>query len=148
MTSQRLLPLINLAGCVIITGVILAQWSKERGIEHKLETADQQRLAALAAKAEVEKRVVALEADVAQLKASIEDTAKARQLAEDEAAKVTAEHNAKMAEFATASQDQVKTWESAIAERDERIRELNISLAATRSRLNEAIAKLKEAGAR
>ncbi len=42
----------------------------------------------------------------------------------------------------------MKSWQAAIADRDEKIRALNINLAATRGRLDEAIAKLKTAGGR
>jgi len=48
----------------------------------------------------------------------------------------------------TAAREQLKTWETAIAARDEKLRALDAELTATRRRLDEAIAKLKEASTR
>ena len=42
----------------------------------------------------------------------------------------------------------IKAWEDAIAARDAKLQSLNADLTATRARLDEAIAKLKAAGAR
>ena len=46
------------------------------------------------------------------------------------------------------AREQIATWEAALKARDERIRTLDANLASTRKRLDEAIAKLKAAGAR
>ena len=147
MTS-RILPILNLIGCILVVGVIVAQWRKEQNLGERIKSISQELAISRNQTAEAEKRSAALESDVAQLKESIEETAAARQLAEDEAARITAEHNEKMTEFTTAAEEQVKTWQAAIEARDAKITELNSSLAATRKRLDEAIAKLKEAGAR
>jgi predicted RNase H-like nuclease (RuvC/YqgF family) len=148
VTISRFLPILNLVGCFVISGVIFAQWLKESGLVARIDLLNQELVAAREQTAKAEKHAAALESDVAQLKESIEATAHARQEAEATAARLTAEHNEKMAEFATANEQQVKTWEAAITERDDKIRELNTNLTATRERLNQAIAKLKEAGAR
>lgn len=148
MTTSRFLPILNLVGCLLITVVIVAQWFKERELVGRIKTISQELVAAREQTADAENRAVALERDVIQLKESIEATAQARKEAEEEAAKITTEHNEKMAALAIASEEQVKTWQAAIAERDTKITELSDSLGATRKRLDEAIAKLKEAGAR
>ncbi len=148
MTTSRFLPVLNLAGCLLITGVIIAQWLKERGLDDRIETLGKELVISRGQTAEAQKHATALESDVIQLKEAIEATTKARQEAEEAASRVIAEHNEKMTAFTTASEDQVKTWEAALAARDAKIRELNASLTATRERLNEAIAKLKGAGAR
>lgn len=147
MTS-RILPILNLIGCILVTGVIVAQWRKEKDLGERVNSISTELRSSREQTAEAEKRALALEGDVAQLKESIEATAAARLLAEEEAAKIATEHNQKMAEFTTAATEQVKTWQDAIATRDEKIKELNATLSATRSRLDNAIAKLKEAGAR
>lgn len=148
MITQRFLPILNLVGCALVTSVIVAQWFKERGLDVRIETLGKQLHVARDQKAESEKRVTALESDVVQLKEAIEASTEARQEAEVAASRIAAEHNEKMRQFATAGEDQVKTWETAVAERDDKIRALNTSLVFTRERLNEAIARLKEAGAR
>ncbi len=151
MTLSRFLPLLNLVGCLLITGVILAQWLKERGLDTQIGKLNQQLAAAHDERDAEIKRSAALENDIVQLKASIESTVYARQQTEAALAKLTAETQAHAANAATASQsnqEQAKLWETAIAERDTKIRELNAELTSTRRRLDEAIARLKQAGAR
>jgi chromosome segregation ATPase len=148
MMTARFLPILNLVGCVLITVVILAQWRKEQDLGERVKFISSELAASRDQTAEAEKRATVLEGDVAQLKESIEATAAARELAENETARIATEHNEKMAAMATAAEEQVEAWQAAIAARDAKIKELNSSLTATRSRLNEAIAKLKEAGAR
>ncbi len=152
MTASRFLPILNLVGCLLITVVIVAQWLKERGLGERITSISQELVISRDQTAEAEKRAIALESDVAQLKEAIEATTLARKEAEDaaraEVEKITTGHNERIAELATASEERVKIWEKAIADRDVKIRELNSSLTTTRERLNEAITKLKEAGAR
>jgi len=148
VTTSRFLPILNLVGCLLITVVIVAQWLKERHLGERIESVSRELVTSRDQTAEAEKRATALEGDVAQLKESIEATARARKEGEEAAARIAADQNAKMVTLATASEEQVKTWQEAIAERDEKIRTLNSSLASARERLNEAIAKLKAAGAR
>jgi chromosome segregation ATPase len=148
MMTARFLPLLNLVGCILVTGVIFFQWRKEQGLDQRIRSISQELATSRDQTAVAEKRVLVLTGDVAQLKESIEATAAARVLTEEENARIATEHDEKMAAFATAAEQQVKTWQAAIAERDAKINELNSSLAATRSRLNEAISKLKEVGAR
>ncbi len=151
MTLSRFLPLLNLVGCLLITGIILAQWFKERGqntritqLAHQLTVARDQRDAEI-------KRTAALEGDIVQLKEAIESTVQARNETEAAMAKLVAESQTHAASLATATQsnqDQAKVWETAIAERDTKIRELDAELTNTRRRLDEAVSKLKQAGAR
>jgi chromosome segregation ATPase len=148
VTPSRFLPLLNLAGCLLITGIILAQWLKERGLNARIETLNTQ-LVATRDQYELEKkRAATLEHDITQLKESIESTVKARKETEDAMARMIAERDAQTTGLTAASQEQAQVWEKAIADRDEKIRALNAGLAATRERLDEAIAKLKAAGAR
>lgn len=151
MTPSRFLPLLNLVGCLLITGVILAQWLKERGLDTRIKELNQQ-LVTTREQHDAEKtRAAALENDIAQLKAAIESTVQARKETEDAMAKLVAESQSQAAAVASANQsneEKAKIWEKAIAERDAKIRELDSSLNATRERLDKAIAKLKEAGAR
>ncbi|MES2657228.1 MAG: hypothetical protein V4689_01355 [Verrucomicrobiota bacterium] len=155
MTSSRFLPILNLVGCLLISGLILAQWLKERGLDTRIKELNQQLVATREQRDTEIKRAATLENDIAQLKESIESTVLARKETEDAMAKLVADSQANAAtvaaSVATANQsnlEQVKIWEKAIADRDSKLRELNSSLNSTRERLNEAIAKLKEAGAR
>ena len=96
MTTSRFLPILNLVGCLLITGVLLAQWLKERGLDERIDTLGKELVAAHGKTTEAEKRATALESDVTQLKGAIEATTKARQEAEEAASRITAEHNQKM----------------------------------------------------
>lgn len=145
--SSRALPIINALGCLLLTVVVLVQWRKERAIDGdrlalKSELATWKQQAA----EELQKRQ-ALERDIVVLKESIAST----QLAAESSAKTIAEKaelTDRLQTDLSAAREQVSSWETAIKERDERIRTLDEELVATRKRLDEAIAKLKAAGAR
>jgi chromosome segregation ATPase len=145
--SSRVLPILNALGCLLLTVVVLVQWRKERAIDGdrlalKSELATWKQQAA----EELQKRQ-ALERDIVVLKESIAST----QLAAESSAKTIAEKaelTDRLQTDLSAAREQVSSWETAIKERDERIRTLDAELVATRKRLDEAIAKLKAAGAR
>lgn len=145
--SSRALPILNALGCLLLTVVVLVQWRKERAIDGdrlalKSELATWKQQAA----EELQKRQ-ALERDIVVLKESIAST----QLAAESSAKTIAEKaelTDRLQTDLSAAREQVSSWETAIKERDERILKLDEELAATRKRLDEAIARLKAAGAR
>ena len=155
MTTSRFLPIANLIGCLLISGIIVAQWLKERGLDTRIESLNEQ-LVTTREQYEAEKtHTAALENDVAQLKQSIESMVKVRKETEEAMVRMTTERDAQAANLAAAAttnnqatQQQVKIWEKAIADRDAKIRDLNNTLTASRARLDEAIEKLKAAGAR
>lgn len=147
MNPSRFLPFLNLAGCLLITGIILAQWIKERGLDTKVKNLNQQLVSARQQNEVERKRSIALEQDITQLNESIESTVKAHKETEDAMAKLIAQGQAQAA-ASQSNQEQLKVWEKAIAGRDAKIRSLSADLTATRQRLDEAIAKLKSAGAR
>lgn len=145
--SSRALPILNAIGCLMLTTVVLVQWRKERAIDGdrlalKSELSNWKQQAA-----DEEQKRVALERDIVVLKESIAST----QLAAESSAKTIAEKaelTSRLESDLNAAREQVSSWETAIKERDERIRLLDAELSATRKRLDEAIARLKEAGAR
>ena len=151
MTTSRLLPLVNLFGCLLITGIIVTQWLNERRLDAKIFDLTKN-LAGSQELYDLEKsQVAALKNDVAQLKESVESTVVARKESEEALAKLLAERDARSATAASegqAYQEQVKVWEKAIAERDAKIRDLNGDLMASRARLDEAIARIKAASQR
>lgn len=152
MTTSRILPIANLVGCVLITGIIVFQWVKERVVNLHVQELNKELVTARDELSSEKARVLALENDVSQLKESVESTVQARKEAEETIARITAEQNARVEEQTAAAQkimqEQTVVWEKAIADRDARIRELGTTLAATRARLDAAVEKLKEAGAR
>jgi hypothetical protein len=147
VTTQRLLPILTLLGCLVISGVIFAQWFKERGLDRRIESLAAELQTSRAETAAERLRAAALGRDVAQLKESIESAAAARRESETAAAQALADQQSQAAAMAAAAADQVKAWEKAIAERDAKIEQLAADLAAARARLDEAVKKLKAAGA-
>lgn len=144
---SRALPIFNAIGCLVLTALVLVQWRKERALDASLTGTRAELVIARNQVAEQSARCSALDRDIAVLKESIEATqqvaeAIAKNLAEKEQVVI------KQQQELAAARDQVILWESALKARDERIRALDADIAAARQRLNEAIAKLKEAGAR
>lgn len=145
--KSRVLPILNAIGCLALTGLVVSQWRKER-------TYLQDQLLLQTEVTETKDRLknetqhsAELERDIAALKETLE---LARQ-ATEESTRILAEQNTRASNLQTelaAAREQIKTWETAIATRDAKLRSLDSDLTATRARLDEAIAKLKAAGAR
>ena len=165
MTTRRLLPLLNLLGCLILTAVAIIQWRKEHDLRHRL-LAQSQQLTTTQEQLATEKTLTAAQqSDILQLKDSITALTTARQETEATLARLTAEREAQIAAAAQAAatatadqaasattqqtlQAQTAVWEKAIAQRDAKITDLDTRLTTTRERLDQAIAKLKQAATR
>ena len=145
--NRRALPILNAIGCLALTGLVVAQWHNERQRDATIAGLGAELAAARELAAGEAKRRAAVERDIAVLKEAIEATQRS---AESSARSLTEKEQAAtqlQTELSTA-REQVAAWETAIKARDERIRTLDANLAGTRKRLDEAIAKLKAAGAR
>ncbi len=145
--NSRVLPILNAIGCLILAGLVVVQWNKELALDQKLTTLRSELTTTREQAAAETKRAAGLERDIAVLKESIQSS----QQASDEAARKFAEkvtQSAGLEAEVTAAREQVKTWQDAIATRDAKLRELDAELTNTRRRLDEAVAKLKTAGAR
>ena len=125
--NSRALPILNAIGCLVLTGVIVLQWQRERALDGSLAQLKSELAAAREFSASESKRAADLERDIAVLKESLEATQQSA---------------------AQAAAEQLTIWQTAVAGRDAKLRELDAALAATRQRLDAAIARLKEAGAR
>lgn len=149
--KSRVLPILNAIGCLILTGLVVTQWRQER--DHLRDIQNLQ--SALAGSREnltaETRRSAALERDIAALKESIEATQQAAEAAARGLAEQSSQAEVLQTELATTREQaaaKIKAWEDAIAARDAKLQSLNADLTATRARLDEAIAKLKAAGAR
>ena len=143
----RVLPLLNAIGCLALTGLVVVQWRKERNLDGELAGTRTELATAKGQAAEESKRRIALERDIAVLKESIEAT----QQAAESSARAVADKDQLATQLQTelrAALEQVAAWEVAVKARDERISALAADLAATRKRLDEAIDRIKAAGAR
>jgi septal ring factor EnvC (AmiA/AmiB activator) len=145
--KSRVLPVINAIGCLVLTGLVVGQWRKEHTLVREALDLEMQLGAARGQAATESKRSAALEQDIVVLKESIEAVQKSAEQSAGALAQKETEVGGLQTEI-TAARGQLKVWEEAIATRDARLRELNGELIATRRRLDEAVAKLKEAGAR
>jgi len=147
VTTSRILPIINVIGCFLVTGVVIGQWIKERRVSGEIKNLRAEMTSTQENYEKEHKRAEALQGDVNQLKDSVEAMAKAKVEFEASLAKDTEEHNARMQTENAHAQEQIQIWQKAIADRDEVIAKLNSNLSATRARLDEAVSKLKKAGA-
>jgi chromosome segregation ATPase len=145
--NPRTLPILNGIGCLALTGLVFAQWRKERTLDSALIGVRTQLAAAQDQASSEAKRRAALERDIAVLKEAIEGT----QRAAESSARSLAEKDERLTQVQgelSAALAQITRWQAAIEARDERIRLLDTHLATARQRLNEAIAKLKTVEAR
>lgn len=145
--KSRFLPILNAIGCLILAGLVVAQWNKEHAQDQRIARLGTELATAREQTVTAEKRSTDLERDIAVLKESIE----ASQKANEEAARKLAEKDTQSASLETeitAARDQMKAWQDAIAARDAKLRELDAERVATRRQLDEAVARLKAAGAR
>lgn len=155
-----MLPIINAVGCVVLVGFILIQWFGGRVLDKKLHDAQEREILEKNARFEAEKKVGQLQSDIQGLKDSVDSIRQAAEAAEKE---VTLK-NEEIAKFAAGLEEakaKILTWEQAVKERDEalqkrdaalaerdsKIKEVNGQLVATRKRLDEAVAELKQAAA-
>jgi chromosome segregation ATPase len=145
--NARTITWINAIGCLALVALVVVQWRGEyisgRELAH-LRTS----LAEANTKATEETaRCVALERDLQVLKDAAEQSGKAVESGKS----VAMTKDARIAELEEALKQaggDVGKWQAAIAQRDDRIQKLEAEVAEARRRLNEAVAKLKAAGAR
>jgi len=145
--TPRTLPIVNAIGCLALTGLVVAQWRKERSMHDELADTKAKLSLSLQQTDEEIKHRKALERDIAVLKETIESAQKAAETSTKDLVEKDRTVTQLQAEL-TAAREQVTVWEAAMKSRDEQIRTLDSNLAATRKRLEEAIGKLKDAGAR
>jgi chromosome segregation ATPase len=154
VTTARLLPIINAAGCLVLVGFIFFQWFGGKVLNEKLHGMEAKLIVEENARVNAEFEANKLQKDIEGLKASIDSIRKdseanAKDL-EAKSAEVTAlnsgilEAQTKVKEW----EDALKARDEAITQRDEKIKELNATVISTRKRLDEAIDQLKKAGAR
>ena len=145
--KSRFLPFINALGCLALAGVILVQWNKERALDGTISQLRSELSEARAAADAQRQRMASLERDISVLKESLEATQQAMEVATRALEEKEAVGELLVGELA-AVRAQVALWQEAIVGRDEKIRELGEELVATRARLDTALVRLKEAGAR
>ena len=145
--NGRGLTLVNAAGCLLLGLLLVLQWRKEWSLDENIQVLKASLVAARDLHAAERERAEMLEREQEQLKDSIESM----QEAAETSGRQVAERDAQVAELAARIEilnEQIKTWQAAITQRDDRIRALNADLTASRQRLDQAIAKLKAAGAK
>lgn len=123
------------------------QWNKERALDGTISQLRSELSEARAAADAQRQRTASLERDISVLKESLEATQQAMEVATRALEEKEAAGELLVGELA-AVRAQVALWQEAIVGRDEKIRELGEELVATRARLDTALVRLKEAGAR
>lgn len=152
--KTRVLPFLNAVGCIALTVLVVVQWRQEHRSRLVNGELRGKIVAAETKAAEDARHRAALERDIALLKESLEATQQAAEnaAAEAETSALALDQQEKLNQALetelAAAREQLTAWEQAVAQRDERITTLDAELARTRQRLEEAIARLREAGAR
>ena len=144
---SRTLPILNAVGCLLLAGLALFQWGRERDLESNLHQARIALRDERAAHDGEKRRSAALERDIGLLKESIA----ALQLANEALGEVAAAKEAELDETKAVGEAltaKLAEWEAAVAARDAKLEEMDAALTETRKRLDEAIGRLKQAGAR
>ena len=149
--KSRVLPILNAIGCLILAGLVVTQWRLERAHLRDMQNLKSELTTSQENLTNEVKRSTALERDITALKESIEATQQAAEAATRSLNAQNSQAEALKTELANTREQaaiQIKAWEEAIATRDAKLQSLNNDLTATRARLDEAIGKLKSAGAR
>lgn len=145
--NARTITWVNAIGCMVLVALVVVQWRGEYVSGRELASLRISLSEANAKTAEETARCVALERDLQVLKEAAEQSGKAVESGKS----VAMTKDARIAELEAALKQavgDVGKWQAAIAQRDDRIRKFEAEVAESRRRLNEAVAKLKAAGAR
>ena len=145
--KQSLITVINAIGCVVLLGIIVAQWVQNEEQRKSFRELQSDRQEIIEARDEAEKNITSLKTDSVDLKASLEATQKAAEEA-TLAGKTQQDQLQLVGTERDALRLQVSEWEAAIKLRDTALAEQNATLVALRKRLDEAIVELKKAGAK
>ena len=145
--KQSLITVINAIGCVVLLGIIVAQWVQNEEQRKSFRELQSDRQEIIEARDEAEKNITSLKTDTVDLKASLEATQKAAEEA-TLAGKTQQDQLQLVGTERDALRLQVSEWEAAIKLRDTALAEQNATLVALRKRLDEAIVELKKAGAK
>ena len=146
--NARLFSIINAIGCALLVGFIFIQWLGGTKLEDELQAARREVAEERKARSEAEKRAANLSSDIDGLKVSIDSI---RRAAEEQVQETKAQAGALHTNLVQAQErmklmeDAIKARDEALKVRDEKLKEYGDALTATRKRLDEAIAKLKEA---
>ena len=149
--NPRLFAIVNAIGCVVLAGFIVIQWIAGDRVERSLHDEAAGRIREHNLRIDAETHAASLESDIDGLKASI-DSIRADNEEKTRDLVARAGESEAMHTGLTQAQDQIKVMEEAvkardeaIKTRDEKLKELSDGLSATRKRLDEAVAKLKQA---
>lgn len=152
--KQPIFPIINALGTLALAVIVVTQWTQHERSRKEYRELEQHYYATEDARDEALLRAESLETDLAELKVALEATQKtaaeavlAQQQQAEQFSAASATQNQLSAER-DALKAQIANWEAAIKQRDETITTQNTTLTALRQKLDEAIARLKKAGAR
>jgi len=145
--NPRVLTILNTIGCIILAGWVVFHWFKERKMHENLTFIQSEFIRSEKLAASESERAAALGRDIDVLKETIEMTQQAAERSADSLTAATALTHELKNEI-NAGHEQLNRWQSALAERDAKLRSLNAELISTRQRLDAAVAALKAAGAR
>ena len=145
--NPRVIPWINAIGCLVLVGLLIAQWRGEHLATRQIDELRGSLAAATSRANEESARCAALERDLQVLKEAAEKSGQAVESGRSDAAAKEAQIK-ELEKAVKQAGGRVEEWRGAIAQRDERIRKLEAEVTEAKRRLSEAVGKLKAAGAR
>jgi predicted nucleic acid-binding Zn-ribbon protein len=148
------LTVVNAVGCFVLLGIVVLQWRQNENQRQQFRDLQVRQQATEEERDDANKRVASLSRDLEDLKASLEATRKAAEDATSAGREHTDELStaASSRDLAVAERDALRAkiveWETAMKQRDENIARQNETISGLRKKLDEAIDRLKNAGAR
>jgi predicted nucleic acid-binding Zn-ribbon protein len=148
------LTVVNAVGCFVLLGIVVVQWRQNENQRQQFRDLQVRQQATEEARDDANKRVESLSRDLEDLKASLEATRKAAEESTSTGKEHTDELSAAASsrDLAVTERDALRAkiveWETAMKQRDENIARQNETISGLRKKLDEAIDRLKKAGAR
>ncbi len=141
--QPRPLAVINALGCLALVAVLVHQWAKERRTLDEVARLGSENATILSREETLTREADALRRDIAGLKDALESIRNTALAASAERVRA-----AVLSDDLEAARAQVGNWETALAARDATIADLNRQLVSSRTKLDEAVVKMRRAGAR
>jgi chromosome segregation ATPase len=144
--KPRTFVITNLAGCGVLTVLLIVQWLYNSGLREKLTESYKETARIEEERQTQTARADGLDQDLTNLKTSVESVNR-----EVLSLQTDLDHKKEEADHLRADLDVAKKgleeWQAGVTQRDERIAEMEKSIGLYKTRLDEAIARLTKAAA-
>ncbi len=140
---KRFLPWLNLLGVLVLAGLCVVQWQRDRRMNLEVNRLEKVRQAHEQKIADQEKSAKGLMDDLAHFKEQFQETHRDSTEARAAAQKLERQ-NLQLSAEREQLKASVTNWAAAVAERDERLKLAGVQLRDLSARLNESVLKFNE----